>query len=143
MIAPSYVCTAVLQQVLGGQLDVLIDACQFRIAPATLRACLARGYSVALTGSKFVGGPSFSSVLMIPAGTAEQFRKRPFPRKLATRLRRDWPDCWPVQDVLETCWNFGLLLRWDAALCELRAFRTLQESDVTRFLQIFAQAMQG
>lgn len=144
MIAPSYGCTAALQQALGAQLDVLIDACQFRIAPATLRACLAHGYSVALTGSKFIGGPSFSGALMIPAKTAEQLRKRPFPRKLANHSAvADWPDSWPVRDVLETSWNFGLLLRWHAALCELRAFRALHEADVTLFVQNFAQAIQN
>jgi hypothetical protein len=143
MIAPGYGCTAALQQALGTQLDVLIDACQFRIAPATLRACLEQGYSVALTGSKFVGGPSFSGALMIPARTAERLCKRTFPVKLASHSSAaDWPDCWPVQDVLETSCNFGLLLRWEAALCELRSFRALPEADVTCFLQTFAQAMQ-
>ncbi len=143
MIAPSYGCTAALQQALGEQLDVLIDACQFRIAPATLRACLAHGYSVALTGSKFIGGPSFSGALLIPAKTADRLRRRPFPRPLATHSTvADWPDSWPVRDVLETSWNFGLLLRWHAALSELRAFRALHEADVARFVQSFAQAIQ-
>lgn len=144
MIAPSYDCTAALQQALGTQLDVLIDACQFRIAPATLRACLTKGYSVALTGSKFVGGPSFSGALLIPAQTADRLRKRPFPRILENySTAADWPDNWPVQGVLESVSNFGLLLRWEAALCELRAFRTLPEVDVARFLQSFAQAIRA
>ena len=144
MIAPGYACTAALQHKLGMQLDVLIDACQFRMAPATLRACLAQGYAVALTGSKFLGGPSFSGALMIPAGTAERLRKRPFPAELAAHSGvADWPDSWPVQGVLETSCNFGLLLRWEAALCELRAFRALPEAGVTRFLQSFSQAMQA
>lgn len=144
MIAPSYGATAALQQALGDQLDVLIDACQFRIAPATLRACLAQGYSVALTGSKFVGGPSFSSALIIPARTAELFRKRPFPHRLANHsAAADWPDSWPVCEILERSWNFGLLLRWDAALSELRAFRLLQDVDVTRFVQKFARTMEA
>ncbi|MGA8862991.1 MAG: hypothetical protein WBM09_09975 [Gallionella sp.] len=143
MIAPSYHCTAALQQALGAQLDVLIDACQFRIAPATLRACLSHGYSVALTGSKFIGGPSFSGALLIPAKTAERLRRRPFPLKLATHsAAADWPDSWPVRDVLDASWNFGLLLRWHAALCELRAFRALHEADVARFMQNFALAIQ-
>ncbi|MGA7594511.1 MAG: hypothetical protein WCA64_04870 [Gallionella sp.] len=142
MIAPSYACTAALQQALGNRLDVLIDACQFRIAPATLRACLDRGYSVALTGSKFVGGPSFSGALLIPANTVDRFRNRPLPRIPANYpAAADWPDGWPAPGVLAPSWNFGLLLRWDAALYELRAFRALHEADVTRFLQTFAQAI--
>lgn len=144
MIAPGYACTAALRQALGMQLDVLIDACQFRIAPATLRACLEQGYLVALTGSKFVSGPSFSGAMMIPAGAAYRLRKRPFPIKLATHSSAaDWPGCWPSQKVPETSSNFGLLLRWEAALCELRAFRALPEEEVSRFLHTFAQAIQA
>lgn len=143
MIAPSYGCSAALQQELGNRFDILIDACQFRIAPATLRACLAHGYTVALTGSKFVGGPSFSGVLMIPAKTAEKLRRRPVTRQLAIHSSEaDWPDSWPVQGVLDKSCNFGLLLRLDAALNELRAFRALPECDVTHFLSTFAEAIQ-
>jgi selenocysteine lyase/cysteine desulfurase len=144
MIAPSYGCTAALHRTLGTHLDVLIDACQFRIAPATLRACLARGYSVALTGSKFVGGPSFSGVLLIPAETAARLRTLPFPSELATfSAVADWPNNWPVQGILEASSNFGLLLRWEAALYELRAFRAIPDADIACFLRAFAGSIQA
>ncbi|MGB8516480.1 MAG: hypothetical protein WCD45_01195 [Gallionella sp.] len=122
MIAPSYACTAALKTTLGKSLDVLIDACQFRIAPATLRACLERGYNVALTGSKFIGGPSFSGALLIPAATANRLRHQLFLHEA-------------------TAPNFGLLLRWQAALCELRRFRNLNTPDISNFLHNFAQAI--
>jgi hypothetical protein len=138
-IAPSYACTAVLQQTLGKQLDVLIDACQFRISPATLHACLARGYSVALTGSKFIGGPCFSGALLIPAETASRLREIPFPKELAScTAAAEWPSGWSIPGMLETCSNFGLLLRWEAALRELRTFRSLADEDITRFATAFA-----
>jgi hypothetical protein len=144
MIAPSYDCTAALCQTLGESLDVLIDACQFRIAPATLRACLAQGYTVALTGSKFVGGPSFSGALLIPALPATRLRTLPFPRELATFSSvADWPDSWPVGGILKASGNFGLLLRWEAALCELRAFRTIPDANIDRFLHNFSDAIQA
>jgi hypothetical protein len=41
----------------GDPPDVLVDACQFRISPQTLAEYLACGLLVAVTGSKFVGGP--------------------------------------------------------------------------------------
>ena len=144
MIAPGYGCTAALHQTLGADLDVLVDACQFRIAPATLRACLARGDSVALTGSKFIGGPSFSGALLIPAQSAARLRGFPFPRELATfSSMADWPDSWPTHGILEASGNFGLLLRWEAALCELRAFRALPDADIAHFLRSFADAIQA
>ncbi len=139
MIAPSYTCTEKLQLALGTQLDILIDACQYRISPATLRSCLARGYSVALTGSKFVSGPSFSGALMIPAQIAARLRELPFPKELSgICLAGEWPVGWAARDVLNNASNLGLLLRWEAALYELRAFRTLHNTDIKNFLQDFA-----
>ena len=38
--------------------------------------------------------------------------------------------------------NFGLLLRWEAALAELRRFRAVPQPVVIRFLQSFALAVQ-
>jgi len=143
MIAPSYECTATLQETLGSQLDVLIDACQFRMSPSTLRACLARGYTVALTGSKFVGGPSFSGALLIPAQTSARYRQRPFLGRLASdATATDWPNGWPMQGAQDVPSKFGLLLRWKAALFELRSFRALPDGDIARFLQIFAKSIQ-
>ena len=39
--------------------------------------------------------------------------------------------------------NLGLLLRWEAALAELRAFRALDEGAVDRFVAAFAEAVQS
>jgi hypothetical protein len=136
MIAPSYQCTAALQQSLGAQVDVLIDACQFRIAPATLRACLKHGYLVALTGSKFVGGPSFSGALLIPAQTVHRFRElTSYPD------HADFPENWEGQGNLARFCNFGMLIRWEAALSELQAFRNIPDLDITNFMHNFSSAI--
>src|SRR6185437_8872254 len=37
--------------------------------------------------------------------------------------------------------NYGLLLRWEAALAEIRAFRSLAEPDIAAFLKSFAAAV--
>lgn len=41
-----------------------MDACQFRCAPGRWERWLAEGHWLALTGSKFMGGPAFSGVLL-------------------------------------------------------------------------------
>jgi len=119
LIAPSYACSTDLKRTYGARLEVMIDACQFRLAPDTLRACLAHGYSIALTGSKFVGGPSFSGVLLIPSEENET----------------------PAAP-LDATPNFGLVLRWEAALYELRAFRSVPEAVITDLLHRFARVVQ-
>jgi hypothetical protein len=143
LVAPSPACVLALQGRLSESVEVLVDACQFRIAPATLRAYLERGFMVALTGSKFVTGPSFSGVLLMPAPVAARLRRCALPPALrAYSSRAEWPRDWGSAGVLDDVANFGLLLRWEAALEELRAFHALPQPQVARFLHAFAQAVQ-
>jgi hypothetical protein len=143
LIAPSPDCVSRLQNQLPETLDVLVDGCQFRLAPATLLAYLEHDFMVALTGSKFVTGPTFAGALLIPAAVALRLRARPFPRALgAYSTQGDWPQGWDTAGCLGNVVNFGLLLRWEAALQELRAFRSVPEAVVTGFLQAFASAVQ-
>lgn len=120
LIAPSPACVVQLHQRHPGHVDVLVDACQFRIAPPTLRAYLQQGFMVALTGSKFLTGPSFSAALL-------------YPRVHGTLVRAGG-------DFGEV--NFGLLLRWEAALVELRRFRAVPDALIIRYLEAFALAIQ-
>ena len=117
LIAPSLHCVVRLQQRFKEHLVIFVDACQFRIAAATLRAYLAQGFLVALTGSKFLTGPSFSAALL----SAQ-------PHDIA--LSQDLP---PV--------NFGLLMRWEIALYELQTFQALPVAEIERFLAQFAEAI--
>lgn len=142
LIAPSPACAAELRRRFPDHVEVLVDACQFRLAPTSLRAYLEQGFMVALTGSKFVGGPTFSGALLIPAVLARRFRIRRLPRTLrAYSARGDWPPHWTAAGALENTANFGLLLRWQAALQELRAFRAVPETAVADFLGRFARVV--
>jgi hypothetical protein len=55
----------------------------------------------------------------------------------------DWPAGWAAAANLDAVPNFGLLLRWEAALEELKAFRAIPEREVADFLQKFARAIQN
>ncbi len=102
-----------------GAIDVLVDACQLRLAPATLKAYVELGFLVAITGSKFVGGPAFSGALLVPQGPAA--------RLCSAGAEAESGDAG----------GFGLILRWTAALEELRAFAGLAEGAVASFLLKF------
>lgn len=143
MIAPSPACVVGLRHRFAGRVDVLVDACQFRIAPDTLRAYLAQAFMVAVTGSKFVTGPTFSGALFVPAPVARRFECHPLPAALGDYCARaDWPRGWRGSESLNRAANFGLLLRWEAALAELRAFRSIPERAVAGFLGAFAGVVQ-
>lgn len=142
-IAPSPACVSELQRRYPEAVDVLVDACQFRIAPLTLRAYLEQGFMVAITGSKFVTGPTFSGALLIPVAAARGIRGRPFPFALLDRARPvDSSPAWFSEGVFDARANFGLLLRWEAALAELRAFYAVPKEAVKRFLLSFAHVVQ-
>ena len=123
-------------------LEVLVDACQFRLAPETLRAYLDQGFMVAVTGSKFLTGPTFSGALFVPEPVGERLNSRLLPPGLrAYSARADWPAAWVAGASMTETANFGLLLRWEAALAELRAFRALPVGEVKAFMDAFAAAI--
>ena len=125
-------------------LQVVIDACQFRLTPASLRAYLEHGFIVAVTGSKFLAGPCFSGAVFVPARHARRLRaRRPAPGLAAYSAAADWPTDWSAGVDLPDAANYGLLMRWEAALAELRAFRALEPSAIESFTRRFAEAVAG
>ncbi len=139
LISPGLPCALELRRRFPQNVDILIDACQFRLAPATLRAYLERGFMVAVTGSKFVTGPAFSGALLVPRPVVRKLRGRTLPLSLrAYGARAEFPPGWAAVRALDAVANYGLLLRWEAALAELREFQAVPEPDTRGFLQEFA-----
>ena len=142
LIAPSPGCVIALHRRFPNNVEVLVDACQFRIAIPTLRAYLEQGFMVALTGSKFLSAPSFSAALLLPSIVAKRLQKRAFPRSLLScSSRANWPPYWTVAEHADHGANFGLLLRCEAALEELRRFRAVPLTAAIEFLAAFAKAI--
>jgi hypothetical protein len=143
MIAPSPKSALAIRRRFPEAVDVLVDACQFRLSRASLRAYLEHGFMVALTGSKFLTGPTFSGALLVPRTLARRLKRQSLPPALgAYSARADWPAGWTAARQLPNAVNYGLLLRWEAALDELRAFRSIPDPEVAAILSEFAQAAQ-
>ena len=141
LIAPSPACAARLRSKFGSKLIVLVDACQFRLSPSTLRAYLEQEFMVAITGSKFVTGPAFCGALLLPPGIADCARARPLSALRRYSSRSDWPEGWPSAAALDDSPNVGLLLRWKAALTELSGFRAVPTRDIQQFLMNWGHAV--
>jgi len=140
MIVPSLACALELRRRFPASVDVLVDGCQFRLAPSTVRAYLQHGFWIALTGSKFVGGPAFSGALLLPEAAAQRLGTRHLPPGFSSySVRADWPTRLTARKSLPDVENYGLLLRWEAALAELRGFRSLPNAAITSFLENFAE----
>ncbi len=116
MIAPSLSLAQEMKERYPDSVEILVDACQFRLKPMNLRIYLENGFMVAVTGSKFLTGPTFSGALLVPSSLGHIHPSDPEQ-------------------------NIGLLLRWEAALAEFRMFLKAPESRVENFLMRFADAI--
>jgi hypothetical protein len=144
LIAPSPIRALALRDRLPDSVELLVDACQLRLAPSSLRAYLDHGFTVALTGSKFLTGPAFAGALLIPEATARRLRGVALaPALLPYSARAEWPCDWNAAGTLGDRVNYGLLLRWEAALAELRLFHAVPERDIAAILGAFAQAVEA
>ena len=142
LIVPSVEVALALKRRFPTQVEVLVDACQFRLGAATVRAYLAQDCMVALTGSKFIGGPTFCGALLIPPACAARHSGAALGGAVGTYSNAaDWPAAWRASHCLPATANFGLLLRWAAALAELRAFLAVPESDSAAFVRRFGASV--
>ncbi len=117
--------------------DVLwvIDICQVRVTPELINRILDLGAMIMVTGSKFYQAPPFCGALLVPTKIVEKlqklddysparnfkniFSKHNFPESL-TGLRSEFRN-----DP-----NYGLLMRWEAALNEMRQLSKCSVNEV-------------
>ena len=122
---PSYACVDAMCARHRHAIRVVVDACQGRLARAQLRRYLARGFLVLITGSKFFTGPPLSGALLVPGGLRAAIgRIADVPAGLADYTARDdWPACFGlIRRQLPMRVNVGQMLRWVAAVEEIRAY---------------------
>jgi hypothetical protein len=107
---------------------IIADCCQLRCSREHIRHLLRCGFIVAITGSKFFGGPPFSGALLLPPSIVARIGRLAPPAGLADFTSRlDWPDA--LRGAIGLDWrndaNLGLGLRWVAALEEMERYYRL------------------
>ncbi|WP_086639687.1 hypothetical protein [Acetobacter okinawensis] len=121
--------------------DVLVDACQARLRPESVRQYVQWGWAVMVTGSKFFTGPPFSGALFLPDGWLDRLHHNSLPAGLAAyATRAEWPDL-PATRSLPAGLNAGLFLRWSGAQAEMAAFAAVPDAQkYTRLHQFVVEA---
>jgi len=139
LLAPGMACLRRLRAAHGDEFEIVVDACQGRLSPASVGHYLALDAIVLLTGSKFFTGPPFAGAALIPPALAARFRKSTLPAGLDAYFGRDdfWADC-PAADALPPVGNYGLALRWHAALAEMAALFAVPPAARAEILRRFA-----
>ena len=147
LLAPGTACLEALQARLGDRLEIVVDACQARIDRRRVQADLARGWMVMVTGSKFFTGPPFCGALLLPERLASRLRgPGRLPRGLADYGgRADWPGDAAGQTAADLGpeANPGMLLRWQAALAEMRAFALVPEAQARVRTEAFIEGVEA
>ena len=140
LVMPSFDGIDMLAERHGDWLSFIVDACQARITSPAIAAYLQRGCTVMMTGSKFMGGPPFSGIALIPQAVIAG--ALPLPTGFDTIFRRgEWPAQWPGQAALPDEANPGLLLRLEAAVFELERFQRIPMQRVERVVLAFHAAV--
>ncbi len=123
LVAPDRAACERLARKFGPRLDIVIDACQARIEPSIVRRYLEQGFPVLITGSKFFAAPGFCGAILFPrARLAAIAGGGCLPDGLGA-----YADL-TEEGVSRRC--PGLLMRWEAALHEMRRFSGLSATDV-------------
>jgi hypothetical protein len=142
--APSMETVRRLKEVYGDAVWGVVDAAQMRLDTDMLNSYLEQGFLVLITGSKFFTGAPFSGALVVPAAIARQVdRLPPFPVGFAEfATRYDFPPRWSyLASQLPDYPNIGLLLRWQSALWEMKAFYFTPQQERFRTIQSFGRAV--
>lgn len=147
---PSHGCLNEIRRRYGGRVQMVIDACQLRLSRNRIAAHLAEGDMVMITGSKFFTGPPFSGALLVPPALARHLGAPPsLPAGLADYTSRsDWPRAWSrLREGLAERANLGQLLRWTAALSEMRDYFAVPEdfrrAALARFAAVIPDLIAG
>lgn len=138
--APSLEQVDDLAQRHGERVHVIVDAAQGRISRRGLAHALDAGRIVIVTGSKFYGGPPFSGAVLVPERYAERARAGlACPSGLREFFTAEQaPEAWEAwRTGLPDGGNLGLLLRWQAALTEMRLYYEVTPQDRLAALRAF------
>jgi hypothetical protein len=141
---PSFDCLREVKTNWGRSVQIVVDACQVRTGRRRIRYYLDHDFMVLVTGSKFFTGPPLSGALLVPAAASSVMKQAtavPAGLGLYTN-RNDWPASWHgVRSGLPSRPNIGQLLRWAAAVEEMRGYFNVPTYYRALALQDFSRAI--
>lgn len=121
-------------------IDIIVDACQGRISIHSIKRYMSIEVMLLLTGSKFLSGPPFSGILVLPNSISKRVQNlTELPAGLSSIFgEAEFPPCWHSLSTphFNLC-NIGLLLRWEAARYEMNKFFRVPDSKIEYILDCF------
>jgi len=144
LLAPTPSLLIELRRTYGGRIDIVVDGCQTRLSPSSIRRYLEMDAVVQITGSKFFTGPPFSGAALVPRGMSRRIKDGKMPDGLIDYFGQDeFISASSTGRRLHHTGNIGLALRWHAALSEMRAFFEIPALDRISILRQFGEMVQS
>ncbi len=144
LLAPRPAFLAAMRARYGAAFDIVVDACQARLSARSVNAYMRLNAVVLVTGSKFFTGPPFAGALLLPEAIVRRLDQAALPEGLEAYFGRDeFPEDCRAAARLPACGNYGLSLRWHAALAEMHAFATVPPARRAEILRGFGAVVRA
>ena len=144
LLAPRPALLRSLRTRFGPAFDIVVDACQLRLSRASVRCYLELDATVLITGSKFLTGPPFSGALLLPGAIAARLKQGRLPEGLDAYFgREEFPADCHAAESLPAAGNYGLGLRWIAALAELGALLGISQRRRAAIIEGFGRTVRA
>lgn len=134
---PSYNMTKKIKEDFGDKVIMVVDAAQMRLRSDSVEQYLEMGMNVIVTGSKFIGGAPFSGALLVNEKDSQSFLEA----KIDLPVEFDqYFDQFGVSKLVKRVksqkkWsNWGLFMRWEVALHEMKQFDRIPLEFANRFI---------
>ncbi|MCO4753970.1 MAG: hypothetical protein KC478_05785 [Bacteriovoracaceae bacterium] len=125
---PSYDMAIKIKTDFKDKVVMVVDAAQMRLTSDSVEQYLELGMNVIVTGSKFIGGAPFSGALLLNEHDTRTFVET----KLELPAQYDqYFDQYGINDIVKReassrAWcNWGLFMRWEVAVHEMRQFASI------------------
>jgi hypothetical protein len=135
---PSFDMTKKIKEDFGDKVILVVDAAQMRLRTDSVEEYLEMGMNVIVTGSKFIGGAPFSGALLVNEKDSLSFLNTEI--DLPVEFNQYF-DQFGISELVkrkvsdEAKWsNWGLFMRWEVALHEMKQFDRIPLEFANRFI---------
>ncbi|MGK0367245.1 MAG: hypothetical protein ACI9QD_000379 [Thermoproteota archaeon] len=142
---PSYDMAKKIKEDFGNKVIMVVDAAQMRLRTDSVEQYLEMGMNIIVTGSKFIGGAPFSGALLVNEKDSKTFLETNI--KLPSEFDQYF-DQFGVSELVkreesQIDWsNWGLYMRWEVALHEMKQFDRIPLEFANRFIYEWGKSVE-
>jgi len=142
---PSYNMAKKIKEDFGDKIIMVVDAAQMRLRTDSVDQYLQMGMNIIVTGSKFIGGAPFSGALLVNENDSKSFvdTEMNLPNEFDQYFDQFGISQLVKREKNKNVWsNWGLFMRWEVALHEMKQFDRIPLEFANRFIYEWGQRVE-